>query len=144
MHLPGKETDCKKHQAFHWGISTRLIASVSFLWHPLPVLITSLHQCRLIGQTYDLSSDTFAPSVVAARLAPDSNQLAHLLPEANRGIDESLFVRIDDWTFPHQVSLCWLDELSALDELPANEEDGCQNQPRGRTSVRVSGGNVIV
>lgn len=69
-----------------------------------------------------LSVDT-ASSIGVIRLLPsDTNKLTHLLPESDRGIQESLFICVDDGLLPNQVSLARLDPLGLVDELPDDEQ----------------------
>lgn len=47
-----------------------------------------------------------------------------LRPEANRRVHERSFIRINSRSFPDEVSLHWLDELSSFKEFPEDEENG--------------------
>lgn len=58
----------------------------------------------------------------------ETHQLNHLSPEANRGREEGGFVGIDDGALPLQISLVGTDNLGALDDLPADVQDGRDNQ----------------
>lgn len=81
-------------------------------------------------------------------ISTDANKLQHLRPEANRLRQERCFVRVNNGSFPNQVSLMWLHHLSLLEELPESESAGRKQQhgvvgEEGTDIPRLEGGVAI-
>lgn len=92
------------------------------------IIIVQIKILDLPPEQSSLALPTNAASsrIVAALNPANSNDLAHLAPEADGRTVESILVSVDAGTLPDQVGLVWLDELCALDELPSGEGDeGC-------------------
>jgi hypothetical protein len=68
-----------------------------------------------------------SPRIVATLDPADTDDLDYLAPEADGRAVKGLLVRVDAWAFPDQIGLVGLDELGALEQLPAEEGDeGCR------------------
>ena len=70
------------------------------------------------------SRHTLVVNGVSPLAAADADEPAHLGPETGGVVGELGLVAIDGRGLPDEVSLVGLDEAGALDELPAEEENG--------------------
>lgn len=78
-------------------------------------------ECRLFrGSTRRLfwNANATPPPVVTSLLSSDTNHLTELSPEATGRANETLLIRINQWSLPHKVNLTRLDDLGLLKHLP--------------------------
>ena len=81
-----------------------------------PMARHALHATLLMGH------DARPPRIIASFDLLDTNHLAHLSPEADRGLQERLLVSIDSRSFPNEIDLAGLVPLGLVDEFPNGVE----------------------